>query len=288
MLPSNSKVALERLLAQHFPAVDTAGFHFDAVNGSGRGCWRVRVGERELLARPQTTEAAQLGVSRQREYRVLRQLSARHLAPKPVVYRDGWLIVEWAAGATASAQDFSCVLENGSLAQLLSQLHCQPCCGFRLNLPMQFTRHWQHMDPCRRTPALLRWYHHFQRVAPPDLLAWAPLHLDVHSENVLITPQGTLLLIDWEYAADGDIGLELALLVRGNGLDIASQRRLLQTYQQLRPGLCAQALNASVQQWLPWADYLILMWCEVCWHQTGQTAFLAAGSASRRALGLHA
>ena len=258
------------------------------MNGSGRGCWRVRVGERELLARPQTPEAAQLGVSSQREYRVLRQLSARHLAPKPVVYRDGWLIVEWAAGATASAQDFSCVLENGSLAQLLSQLHCQPCCGFRLNLPMQFTRHWQHMDPCRRTPALLRWYHHFQRVAPPDLLAWAPLHLDVHSENVLITPQGTLLLIDWEYAADGDIGLELALLVRGNGLDIASQRRLLQTYQQLRPGLCAQALNASVQQWLPWADYLILMWWEVCWHQTGQTAFLAAGSASRRALGLHA
>ncbi|WP_440863127.1 phosphotransferase [Symbiopectobacterium purcellii] len=287
MVPSNSKVALERLLAQHFPAVDTAGFHFDAVNGSGRGCWRVRVDDPQLLARPQTTGAAQLGVFRQREYRVLRQLSARQLAPKPVVYRDGWLIVEWASGATVSAQDFSCLLENGSLAQLLSQLHRQPCCGFRLNLPMQFTRHWQNMDPRRRSPALLRWHHHFQRKAPPDLLAWAPLHLDVHSENVLITPQGSLLLIDWEYAADGDIGLELALLVRGNGLDVESQRHLLRTYQQQRPGLCAQALNASVQQWLPWADYLILMWCEVCWHQTGQTAFLAAGSASRRALGLN-
>ncbi|MGG2142495.1 hypothetical protein [Symbiopectobacterium sp. RP] len=43
------------------------------------------------IAWPQTTEAAQLGVFRQREYRVLRQLSAWQLAPKPVVYRDGWL-----------------------------------------------------------------------------------------------------------------------------------------------------------------------------------------------------
>ncbi|NLS43325.1 hypothetical protein EXD76_02915 [BEV proteobacterium] len=64
------------------------------------------------------------------------------MAPKPVVYRNGWLIVEWAAGATVSAQDFSGVLENGSLAQLLSQLHYQPCCGFYLNLPAQFIHHW--------------------------------------------------------------------------------------------------------------------------------------------------
>ncbi|MFT8211307.1 MAG: hypothetical protein ACMZI0_13330 [Symbiopectobacterium sp.] len=82
MAPSNSQLALERLLAQQFPAVDTAGFHFDAVNGSGSGCWRVHTGDRVLLARPQTAEAAQLGVLRQREYRLLRQFSAHHLAPK--------------------------------------------------------------------------------------------------------------------------------------------------------------------------------------------------------------
>ncbi|MGL9734122.1 MAG: hypothetical protein ACR5LD_07185 [Symbiopectobacterium sp.] len=61
----------------------------------------------------------------------------------------------------ASAQDFSGVLENGSLTQLLSQLHRQPCYGFRLNLPMQFIHHWQNMDSHRRSPALLRWHHHF-------------------------------------------------------------------------------------------------------------------------------
>lgn len=142
------------------------------------------------------------------------------------------------------------------------------------------------MDPRRRSPALLRWHHHFQRIAQPDTLAWAPLHLDVHCENVLVTPQGSLLLIDWEYASDGDIGLELALLVRSNGLEGESQRRFLLAYQQLRPGFSLQALHLSVEQWLPWADYLILMWCEVCWHQTGQAAFLAAGTASRRHLGL--
>lgn len=286
MVPSNSKLALERLLAQQFPAVNTADFQYDTVNGSGRGCWRVLAGDRLLLARPQTVEAAQLGVQRQREYRLLRQLSVHHLAPKPVIYRDGWLIVEWASGYTACALEFTHVVENGALAQVLRQLHCQPCSGYRLDLPIRFARHWQHMDPRRRTPALLRWHHHFQRVAAPDTLAWAPLHLDVHSENVVVTPQGSLLLIDWEYAADGDIGLELALLIRGNGLEDESRRCFLRAYQQQRPGFSLNALNQSVEQWLPWADYLMLMWCEVCWHLTGKRAFLAAGSASRGYLGL--
>ena len=286
MVPSNSQLALEHLLAQQFPAVDTAGFHFDVMNGSGSGCWRVHIGDRVFLARPQTLHATQLGVLRQREYRLLRQFSAHCLAPKPVIYRDGWLIIEWAAGSTASGQDYSRLLSEGALAQLLCQLHRQPCSGYRLNLPMQFTHHWQYMDPRRRSPALLRWHHYFQRVALPDTLAWAPLHLDVHSENVLVTPQGSLLLIDWEYAADGDIGLELALLIRGNGLEGDSQWCFLQAYQQRRPGFSLNALNRSVEQWLPWADYLILMWCEVCWHQTGQAAFLAAGVASRRHLGI--
>ncbi|MGK2889158.1 MAG: phosphotransferase [Candidatus Malihini olakiniferum] len=85
----------------------------------------------------------------------------------------------------------------------------------------------------------------------PDTLAWAPLHLDVHSENVLVTLQGSLLLIDWKYAADGDIVLKSALLIQQNGLEGNSRQRFLQAYQQRRPGFSLNALRRSVRQWLP-------------------------------------
>lgn len=43
----------------------------------------------------------------------------------------------------------------------------------------------------------------------PRPLRLAPLHMDVHGDNIVLTSAG-LRLIDWEYAGDGDIALELA------------------------------------------------------------------------------
>jgi thiamine kinase len=41
-------------------------------------------------------------------------------------------------------------------------------------------------------------------------------------------------------------------------------------------------LQAQVQRWLPWVDYLMLLWFEVRWQQSGDVEFLRWGAALRR------
>ena len=46
--------------------------------------------------------------------------------------------------------------------------------------------------------------------------------------------------------------------------------------------LLALMLQAQVQRWLPWVDYLMLLWFEVRWQQSGDVEFLRWGAALRR------
>lgn len=51
--------------------------------------------------------------------------------------------------------------------------------------------------------------------------------MDIHPGN-LITSAAGLLLIDWEYAADGDVALDIAALFRSNGWASVQQQCFLQ------------------------------------------------------------
>lgn len=282
----NIKQQLTELVRHYFPAVDTAGFHFEPISGLSSESWRISGPDIEWLARPQSTWGRQTGTDRQREFHLLRRMDAVGLAPRPLLWRRDWLIIEWVPGRIATADEFADLLANGALAGVLSRIHQQPCSGYPLDLRALFARHWQQMDARRRSPALLRLHQHFQRSSWPTPLAYAPLHLDVHAENLLITEPG-IMLIDWEYASDGDIAFEMAFIFRANQMDIPAQLDFLATYQRHRPGLSAGRLYRHVMQWLPWVDYLVLMWFEVRWRQTRQDRFLRALPALRRQLGLN-
>ncbi|HFF9525339.1 TPA: phosphotransferase, partial [Serratia marcescens] len=105
-------------------------------------------------------------------------------------------------------------------------------------------------------------------------------HMDIHPGNLLATGEG-LRLIDWEYAADGDVALDIAALFRGNRWAAEAQQRFLQHYA--RQGYHDVArLQVQVQRWLPWVDYLMLLWFEVRWQQSGDAEFLRWGAALRR------
>ena len=104
--------------------------------------------------------------------------------------------------------------------------------------------------------------------------------MDIHPGN-LIADGDRLRLIDWEYAADGDIALDIAALFRGNAWPPADQQRYLQQY--VRTGYSdLPLLHAQVQRWLPWVDYLMLLWFEVRWQQTGDPEFLRWGAVLHR------
>ncbi|WP_304163123.1 phosphotransferase [Lonsdalea britannica] len=279
-----SQSALLALLEQQKPA-STAGFCLSEVRGLSAESWRAHTPEGDWLARQQTREGAQLGGDRRREFRVLRQLSATGLAPQPVGLCGQWLLVEWLDGSVATESQFADLLCNGGLAARLAALHHQPRYGFPLPLKALLARHWQNMAPARRTPTLLR---HLKRwlsqPLPPEFIL-APLHLDVHPGNLVQQAQNWRL-IDWEYAADGDIALELAALFRANTISPERQQRFLAEYCRQWSGLSPQLLSERVQQWLPWVDFLMLMWYEVRWQQTRQTIFLQAATPLRLQLGL--
>lgn len=276
----NAEAELQQLLQHKLPAVKTAGSRFSPVAGLTGESWRIQTADGAvLLARQQGAEKAVLGVNRRREARVLRR-SAGALGPQPLAQDRRWLVVEWLAGDVVTSNGFEHYRQGGELAALIATLHRRPRSGYRLNLPAQYRRYWQQLDRRRITPAWLRWQRHFLQAKPPRPLKLAPLHMDIHPEN-LIKQQTRLRLIDWEYAGDGDVALELAALFRFNQWSAAAQREFLQQYA--RQGYHdLTALGRQVQRWLPWVDYLMLMWFEVRWQQSGDAQFLRCAAALRQ------
>ncbi|AKA36984.1 thiamine kinase [Yersinia ruckeri] len=256
------------------PADNTAGCHFSPVSGLTGESWRIRGDGIQWLAREQSSAKAQLGVYRQREGRILQKMAARGLAPRRVASNREWLLVEWLDGEVLNEAGFIQIAEQGALATLVVKLHQLPRTGYTLNLRRQLECYGEQMAASRRSANWLRLHRSFLTGSLPKPLKLAPLHMDIHPGNIISTTSG-LKLIDWEYAADGDIALELAALFRSNGWQVAQQQRFLQQYCQ-RPDAYRDTplLMQQIHNWFTWVDYLMLMWFEVRWQQTGDRAFL--------------
>lgn len=269
------------MLAQLLPRATLDSVNPLPVSGLSGESWRLQEAGVDLLAREASGQKIQLGVDRRREFRLLRALNGGGLAPRPRGITAGWLLVEWLPGAPLNTQGWQQALTTGTLAGLLARLHQQRRSGYPLNLQARYARYWQTSDPARRTPAWLRLHRRFLRRRPPTALRQALLHMDVHQGNVLHQQAGALTLIDWEYAGDGDVALELAALFGGNALLATDRERLLAEYVRLMPGLASDRLRRQINAWLPWVNYLMLLWYETRWHQTGNRDFLALAAPLR-------
>ncbi|MDW5499638.1 phosphotransferase [Pseudomonas lundensis] len=278
MAPS-TETALRRLIEKQLPAVKTAGCRFSPVQGLTGESWRIEGEGVQLLARQQSTEKSALGVSRRREARVLCRVG-KGVGPQVLAQNNQWIILQWLEGDVVTEAAFTQLNECGELAKVMAGLHRQPLTGYSLNLHRQFAHYWQQLDRRRLTPAWLRLHQHFLHRRQPTPLKRAPLHMDIHPGN-LIAQGENLRLIDWEYAADGDIALDIAALFRGNVWSPGSQQRFLQYYARIGYR-DLPLLTAQVQRWLPWVDYLMLLWFEVRWQQTGDPEFLRWGAVLHR------
>jgi len=210
-------------------------------------------------------------VDRQREYRVLRQLQRAGLGIRPINYHCGDLTVEWVQGDPLAVTDFS--PHNPDLMDLLARLHHHALLGYRLQLIDLLQRYWQLCQ--QRHAAWLTRLQSLIRQGEPKPLRLVPLHMDVHAGNLIQTAQG-LVLIDWEYSADGDIALELATLCLQ---DPPQAEQWIAAYAQ-RFNLKPQLLRAQVQRWQPWLRLLQASWYQLKAEQTQQPAMekLAAQS----------
>lgn len=285
MAQSNADSSLHALIESIRPAVKIADCHISPVSGLTGESWRITLASNtgqsiDWLAREQSIQKTQLGVDRRRERKLLRHVAGRHLAPTIIAANQHWLVVNWLEGDVVTDEQFIELSGNGQLAQLLARVHHLPASGYRLDLRAQLIRYARQIDPKRRSPSWLRLHQDFLRRPQPQPVKLAPLHMDIHSGNLLATSTG-LKLIDWEYAADGDIALDIAALfcshkgLRGDGGSVAQQQAFLHHYCHNEQGYHdIDRLSRQIQQWLPWIDYLMLMWFEVRWQQTGDSEFL--------------
>ena len=271
-VPSSIKASLEQHLAQHLPAVFSAGCHLSPVAGLTGESWKIETPGQTLLARMQSADKAALGVNRRREQALLRHVSRLNIAPQIRLISPPWWVVTWLSGEPCAPEYFSSPPNLDRLSQLVVALQQLPPSGYRLQLHQQFSRYWQQIDRSRLTPQWLRLHQGFMHQPMPQPLKLAVMHMDIHPGNLLDGKQG-LRLIDWEYAADGDIALELAALFRGNGWSDEQQRHFLQAYVAAGGYGDTRRLQQQIRRWTPWVEYLMLMWFEVRWQQTGDRLF---------------
>lgn len=220
---------------------------------------RLESGQGAFVLRP-APQAEIPFVDRQREARLLRKLHPSGLTPRPLLGEAQGLLLPWRDGEPLSPQAFQ--QRRDEVVALLLRLHQQPPTGYRLRLLPLLRRYWQ---LCRQRH--LSWQRALRRLAragEPAPLRLAPLHMDVHAGNLIANAAG-LQLIDWEYAADGDVALELAALCAA---DPEQAESWLATYAEAAR-LSPAALTRQIARWQPWLRLLMASWYQLRAEQSG-------------------
>lgn len=266
---NNNPLTRDEVLSRYFPQ-----YHPVAAGQSGLsgGSCIIEIPDHRLVLRrhhdPSAPESHFL-----RHYRALKRLP-ESLTPQPRFYTRGWMAVDYFHGRVESG-----LPEADELAGLLYHLHQQRRLGWQIELLPLLELYWQHSDPARRTPRWLRELKRLRRLREPRPLRLGPLHMDVHGDNIVHTASG-LRLIDWEYAGDGDIALELAAVWVA---DNHRHRRLVDAYA-LRAHIEPDALWRQVRRWQPWVMMLKAGWFEYRWQQTGDRQFIRLAEETWRQL----
>lgn len=160
------------------------------------------------------------------------------------------------------------------LSALLRYLHTQPRFGWRIALLPLLNQYWQDSMPSRRPHFWLRRLRALGKHGEPKPLRLAPLHMDVHPGNIIHTqPPHALRLIDWEYAGDGDIALELAAV----WMERPACKKLVAAYAELAE-INESTLWQQVNRWRPWVRMVIVGWYEQRFRYTGDASFAALAS----------
>ncbi|WP_313438532.1 thiamine kinase [Atlantibacter hermannii] len=258
--PKPSNAALTTLLHSRFPAAKAAG-SLSLLPGSSGHSLRLEWAGIPLVAR-RDSGTLQAGVSLSRHYRALKRLTPG-LGPRPYALGYGWLITEFIPGDVTPA-----LPDASALAGLLYTLHHQQRFGWRISLLPLLMSYWQHSNPDRRTPLWLRTLRRLSAQGEPQPLRLAPLHMDLHAGNI-VRSADSLRLIDWEYAGDGDVALEIAAA----SMDEDERASLVRHYAHLA-ALDPHQLRVQVARWRPWTLALMAGWYERHYGQTRDRQFL--------------
>ncbi len=283
----NKPSSLAELLARLYPQISHAAWSMKPLAGLSGGTFLLTCKQKQIIARSQGDTQSHLYVNRQKERSILKQLVDFSAAPRTLGANTDWLLIEWLPGQHPDQQLFHSVDFQYKLAALIAALHHQPKLSYDLALQEEIIHYGQQIDKRRMSPRWLQIQRRFERATQPKSLKIAPAHMDIHRENLLITPSGELFLLDWEYSANTDIGLSLSTFFIANGLNDEQKHQFIMNYcvdfHAYRDPL---DLAQQCKLWQPWVKYMMLMWYEVRWKQTEDHQFLTLAYPLREEFGL--
>lgn len=259
---------LSRLIKQQFPAAKTAGSFFPLSGLTGLS-GKVELEGATLLARYQNLQDHIPGVDRRREYHILRKLAGTGLTPEVHGYMDNWLLLSWQTGECLTEAGFRQTLEG--VTECVASLHRQKLSGYRLLVLKLLEQYWQLSRPERRHCGWLQALRRLRKRGEPQPLRLCLLHMDIHAGNIVRGDEG-LKLIDWEYASDGDVALELAAITLSNQLSAAQQQEMTEHYASLQK-MDVNVLQRQMLRWQPWLNLLVACWYELRWQRSNEDLF---------------
>lgn len=273
--------SLLNTLQKQFPAKVLSEWKITALSGLGGGSFHIQQDEINWIARHYNAEKKTLFVNAQKEHSILKQLKSSGLSPHIVMSDGEWFFLHWEQGQHPTHQQlFDSYMQP--LAEKVAMLHQRTPFGFPLNLCHELSFYWYHIDKRRLSPRWLRLHQHFLRQPRRNLIKYAPAHMDLHPENILLSEQG-IKFIDWEYAADIDIADSLMSFFAINQLDDMQQSRFLHYYcsyhyhhnrQEEIIFSSVEKIKSHILSRKPFIFYMMLMWYEVRWQQTKNESFL--------------
>jgi aminoglycoside phosphotransferase (APT) family kinase protein len=254
--------------------------------------YRVRREGRSFLLRLGAPRAAQLGLDRAWECRVLRCAAGAALAP-PVERcepRSSVLVTHWVEGSAWSADPLSATRTLDQVALLVRRVQDLPALEAprTVSVAQWIAFYRRTLDRCEDRPAPRQ---DSQRPAL-DVAAQARLeslarepaepgvlcHSDLHPQNLLTRTDGAPMILDWEYAHVAERFWDLAGWA--SNVDLTDQRRetLLACYLQRDPRP-EEVTRLGRLAWL--YDYVCLLWSEVYLASQAHGGVAAAGVAAR-------
>ena len=257
---------LESLLESLIPGAGRLDMH-RLKGGLINESYRVTRSGVDYVLRAALADAADLGLDRAWEAKVLTVAAAAGLAP-PVIYCDaqrGLLLSRWVQGkfwTSAAARQ----PENiAGLAALLRRIHALPMpLPARTMSPRGWIEHYRRaLCKADQYPAANLGLAHEAATRLSlldDLGQSSPVlcHSDLHLQNLLSGPSPVLL--DWEYAHSSDAFWDLAAWSCNNDLTKSLRLELLVHYGRRAPGP-EDTMRLDLLCWL--FDYVCLLWSEL-------------------------
>jgi thiamine kinase len=237
------------------PGFETASVRAVLSDGPTNASYRVERDGMDLVLRVDKPAAAELGLDRSAEHRVLQALAVAGLTEAPL-FSDtarGVMLRRFVPGRTWTREDITRPDALARLAVLLRDVHALPPAGRRFDALSAARAYAEQLG----TPRACRLYEAaaeaFAEILPaPPVLC----HNDPVCGNILESDDG-LRLIDWEYAGIGDPFFDLAVVVEHHGVRPPVARGFLATYL----GRAAQADEvARLERQCRFYGHLLDLW----------------------------